>query len=242
MSAAKWITGVLGWAFFGPIGGLVGFFLGKAIDSAAKGYVETYTPSPEGDRNSFLISLLVLSSVVMKADGKLMRSELNYIGDYIRANFGAEAVPQAMQWLKEILKQQVKVYEVSAQIRQHVNIAGRRQLLHYLAGIARADDRINANEASVLRQIAAALGLTAADAESALAMFAEDDLTSAYKILEVDPQAGDEEVKKAYKRMAVKHHPDKVAHLGADVQAAANEKFKRIAAAYEKIKKDRAMV
>ena len=61
----------------------------------------------------------------------------------------------------------------------------------------------------------------------------------AYKVLEIDPSASDDEVKKAYKKMAIKHHPDKVESLGDDVKKAAEEKFKSIVAAYEAIKKER---
>jgi DnaJ like chaperone protein len=69
-------------------------------------------------------------------------------------------------------------------------------------------------------------------------MFVKD-TSSAYKILEITPDANDEELKKAYRRMAMKYHPDKVAHLGQDVQKAANTKFQELIAAYEKIKKER---
>ena len=70
-------------------------------------------------------------------------------------------------------------------------------------------------------------------------MFGGQDVNSAYKILEIDPSASDDEVKKAYKKMAIKHHPDKVESLGEDVKKAAEEKFKSIVAAYEAIKKER---
>ena len=53
--------------------------------------------------------------------------------------------------------------------------------------------------------------------------------------------ATDEEVKKAYRRMAMKYHPDKVAQLGDEVQKAANEKFKKVQEAYEAIQKQRGM-
>jgi DnaJ like chaperone protein len=69
-------------------------------------------------------------------------------------------------------------------------------------------------------------------------MFVKD-TDSAYKILEIEPNATNEEVKKAYKKMAVKYHPDKVSHLGEDVRKAAEEKFQNLNAAYNEIKKQR---
>jgi DnaJ like chaperone protein len=57
--------------------------------------------------------------------------------------------------------------------------------------------------------------------------------------MEIDPSASDEDVKKAYRKMAIKFHPDKVVHLGTDMQKSANEKFQQLNAAYEEIKKQR---
>ena len=67
------------------------------------------------------------------------------------------------------------------------------------------------------------------------------DAKSAYSVLEISPNATDDEVKSAYRRMAMKNHPDKVATLGPEVQKAAAEKFRKIQEAYETIKKERGM-
>ena len=67
------------------------------------------------------------------------------------------------------------------------------------------------------------------------------DTDSAYDVLEISPNATDDEVKSAYRRMAMKNHPDKVATLGPDVQKAAEEKFRKIQEAYETIKRQRGM-
>jgi DnaJ like chaperone protein len=85
------------------------------------------------------------------------------------------------------------------------------------------------------------LGITATDYESIRNMFipATD---AAYRILEVDRSVSDEELKKAYRKMALKYHPDKVSHLGEDFRKTAEEKFKSVNEAWEKIKKERNLV
>ena len=241
MAAGKWITGVLGWAIGGPIGGIIGFALGSMLDVNFKASGGSRSEGGiTGERNSFLVSLLILSSAIMKADGKVMRSELDYVKNFIAHNFGPDAVLQSTQLLKRLLEQELSVKEVCGQIRVHMNAAARLQLLHYLTGIARADGMVSISELEILREIAAALGIPRANSDSVFAMF-EQGIDSAYQVLEIDRKASDDDVKQAYRRLALKHHPDKVASLGSDVQKAAEQKFQAISAAYEQIKKERNM-
>ncbi len=244
MGYGKWITGALGWALGGPIGGLLGFALGSFFDKsqtqgAAGGRGVSYSGVEQ--RNSFMVSLLVLSSVIMKADKRILKSELDYVRRFISENFGEDAAAESALLLRDLLKQEVNIESVCAQIRVNTNSATRLQLLHYLTGIAKADGDVSSDEISMLRRIAAALSIPFMDSESIFAMF-DKGIDAAYQVLEIDKSASDEEVKKAYKKMAVKHHPDKVSSLGADVQKSAEEKFKKINEAYEKIKKERGIV
>ena len=85
-------------------------------------------------------------------------------------------------------------------------------------------------------------GIRPADIRSIAAMFAPTtDPDADYRVLEVSPNATDEEIRKAYRRMSMKHHPDKVAHLGPEFQKTATAKFQRVSAAYANIKKSRGM-
>lgn len=240
MGYGKWITGALGWALGGPIGGIIGFALASILEKGGETNASTGGVSAE-QRNSFFVSLLVLSSSVMKADGRIMKSELDYVKRFIAENFGVDAAKEAALLLKEILQKEIDINEVGAQIRVNMNPSSRIQLLHYLTGIAMADGAVSRDELAVLRKIALALGIPHAESESVFAMF-DNGIDAAYQILEVDKNASDEEVKKAYKKMAVKHHPDKVSSLGPDVQKAAEEKFKKISEAFDKIKKERGIV
>ncbi len=230
----KWIAGGLGWAFLGPIGGILGFALGSLFDSSEKTVYTGQTSS----RNSFLVSLLVLVAEVMRADGKVVQSELNYVKSYFLKNFGEAASREALMLLRDILKQNVPLQDVCYQIRDNMDYSSRLQLLHFLFGISNADGILHPNEVNVITKIASWIGISTADFESIKSMF-YDTLEDCYKILEVSPNATNEEVKKAYRNMALKHHPDKVSYLGEDVRKAAEEKFQKVNEAYEKIKKER---
>ena len=238
MGSAKWIAGFLGWVSWGPIGALLGFVVGSVIDSAIEGGQRSFSATEQ--RNSFLVSLLVLSSAVIKADGKALESEMNVVRDFIRRNFGDAVVDEAMEYLRRLNATQVNIYEVGPQIARYMNYSQRLQLVHYLVQIAIADNQFDQSEKSVLEAIASTIGLSASDASSVIAMFYKDS-SSAYAVLEISPSATNDEVTKAYRRMAMKNHPDKVATLGPDVQKAAEEKFRQVQEAYETIKKERGM-
>ncbi len=285
MGSAKWIGGLLGWVSGGPIGALLGYFLGSAVEkfidvarqlpgdgSGTGGYGSGggygtggyggYTGRPGGyqqqtggyrtstggrgystteQRNSFFVSLLVLSSAVIKADGQVSQSELNCVREFIRRNFGDSVVDEAMRMLDGFNRQQVNIYSVGPQIADNMNYSQRLQLFHYLVQIATADGNFSKSEKSVLEAIGAVIRLNNSDINSVIAMFYRENDESAYAVLGISPNATDDEVKTAYRRMAMKNHPDKVASLGPEVQKAAEEKFRQIQDAYETIKRQRGM-
>ena len=191
-------------------------------------------------RNSFFMSLLVLSSAVIKADGKTLQAELDCVRNFFRSNFGEQAAQQAIQILRQLDSQQVNVYSVGGQIAANMNYSQRMQLLQYLVQIAMADGEFAKAEKSVIECIGSVIGLNTSDVNSLISMYYKEEL-SAYKVLEISPDATDDEVRAAYRRMAMKNHPDRVATLGPDVQKAATERFRQIAEAYETIKKQRGM-
>jgi DnaJ like chaperone protein len=234
MRYAKWIGGGLGWAFGGPIGGILGFVFGSMVDGMQSGNYE-YKPTQSGD---FSVSLLVLSAAVMRADGKVMKSELDYVRTFFTRQFGAATANNRVQMLQEILKQDFNLPEVCQQIRQYMEYPSRLQLLHYLFGLSSADGQYHPQEVEMIGIISGNLGIEKQDFESIRAMFVKD-IDSAYKVLEITPDATDEEVKTAYRKMAVKYHPDKVEHLGSEIRKSAEEKFQQLQAAYEEIKKRR---
>ena len=242
MGASGWIGGILGWVLFGPIGALLGYLAGSAVDGYLNGNIQVQRTSYSHveQRNSFLVSRLVLSAAVIKADGKTLQSELNYVRNFVRQNFGDAAVQEAMQMLERFTRQEVNIYQVGPQIAGYMNYSQRLQLFHYLVQLAMADGEFAGSEKSVLEAIGGTIGLQNADITSIIAMFYKE-TNSAYTVLEISPSATDDEVRSAYRRMAMKNHPDKVATLGPDIQKAAAEKFRKIQDAYEAIKAERGM-
>ena len=244
-SYGKWIGGGLGWAFGGPIGGILGFVFGSMYDGLQKGQ-HAYDPYATGTRShsqqtqegDFSVSLLILSAAVMKADAKVLKSELDFVKKFFIQQFGIENANRNIFLLKEVLKQDINLIEVCRQIKRYMDYAAKLQLLHFLFGISKADGHLHPREIEVIDQIARYLDIDRGDYLSIKAMFIRD-IDSNYQMLELKSTATDEEVKKAYYKMATKYHPDKVAHLGDEIKKAAEEKLQKLNGAYDEIKKQR---
>ena len=237
---AKWIAGALGAAFVGPIGAIVGFAIGSLLDNAESRAVmidretgRTYQP------DGFSAALLVLTAAVMKADGRVVKAELDFVKEFFKAQFGIEKTKKDMLLLREILEKDISIFQIATQIQHGTDHATRLQLMHYLVGIAHADGQIDESELRVLRSIANYFKINNYDFESIKAMYGKNTLKEAYAILEIESDATNDEIKKGYKKMAAKFHPDRVSHLGEEHVKAAEDKFKKVQDAYEQIKKSK---
>lgn len=243
MGYSKWIGATLGWSFGGPIGAIIGLALGSLVDNFSNDNGQNTTPTnrtshTQTHSGDFEVSLLILASVVIKADGKQDQRELDFVRKQFVSMYGKERANHAFKLLKNINNQNnISTRQVCLQIRQMMDHASRLQLIHFLFGIAKADGMVTNNELKKITTIANYLGISDRDYESIKAMFYSS-TNNAYKILEIEKGASSDEIKKAYRKMAKKHHPDRVIHLGKEHQKGAEEKFKQVQDAYEQLKKE----
>jgi DnaJ like chaperone protein len=245
----KFFGAVIGW-FLGRLdGAIAGFLLGAIFDefvnsrqgnakSDGNSTIESILEQYTGDFNFILVSL---TAAVMRSDGKTTRSELEYVKDFFVRQFGVEKAKQDLLMLREALKQDIPLDRICASARGKMNYHSRLQLMHYLFGIAYADGSFSGAEQMVLLRIGTYLEINPVDYKTVGAMFGGSTISHsrAYEILGIESNATEEEIKKAYRQMALKYHPDRVTHLGEDVRKAAEEKFKKIQEAYETVKKEK---
>jgi len=266
---SKVLLGGLGWSLGGPLGAIIGVIIAGMIsgvtiksigddtsrnnDGAQEPHFNDFSKQQKSKttKGDFLIALMVLAGSVMKADGKVVKSELEEVKSFLRSNFTEEEGKDALQILKKILDSNYSYRDICAQIRVRLNYSGKLELVHLLFKIASADGEISQSEINTIYDMCSIMGVSNADYSSikaAYRTYTSDGYKSstrtnktlsideAYSILEIDKKATDEEVKKAYRRMAMKYHPDKVNNLGEEIKKSATEKFKAVGEAYQMIK------
>lgn len=241
----KWAGAVIGFIFRGVIGAIGGFFLGSVLDGLfgnREGGQRTIlrdfsqrTVSPA----DFELNILSLCSIVIKADGQVSQRELDYVRQYFLSTYGKEKANAIFKMFNDVIKKR----EISAQricnyLNQRTRYEVRLQLLHFLFGIAQADGQVSNAEINKLNELATYLRIGRHDFESIKAMFIKS-ANNAYKILEIEKTATDDEVKKAYRKMAKKYHPDRVVTENEAIKKGAEEKFKEVQKAYEVIQQER---
>ena len=236
----KILWGGLGWVLGGPIGAIVGYSLAGITGQSMNSYGSSYQRRqyPQTQPGDFIVCLLVLFGAVMKADNKMLKSELNFVKNFLSKQFSQNEVRNFMILFKDIIKQDYPLRDVCKQIVRSMDHPSRLELVHILFGLSNSDGQIDTSEINLLGTISGYLNINKNDFNSIKAMFVHDTLSD-YNILEIDPNSTDDEVKKAYRKMAIKYHPDKVSHLGDELKNIAEEKFKSVNDAYQSIKKER---
>jgi DnaJ like chaperone protein len=254
----KWILAVGAFFLFGRsfFGAIIGFVIGSFVDNYQRVMDQMKTQAQKEGRsfspeemfqfyqqrssvNDVPTMLMALSAAVMTADGKVLKAELDFVKLFFTQQFGSRFNASHLKTLKQFIDSgNIPLQQICADIRTRMQPEVRIQLVHYLFGIAKADGHVAEVELNVIKNISDMLGNSAMDFESVKNMFYRD-VDSDYKVLGLTDGATDDEVKKAYRKMAVKFHPDKVATMGEEFQKGAKEKFQMVQDAYEAIKKNR---
>jgi len=232
MVSKKWIFGGLGWAFGGALGALFGYGIGSMFDNK--------TQISKG--TDFELALLSLAAVIIKVDGVVKKEELNCVKEFFVKSFGKHKADIYFKIFNDLKNKPFpSVRSICLQIDKNINHSGRLIIIQFLFSIAASDDELLEIEVDLIKKISKYLHINDYDFQSIKSMFLEKtgNVENDYKILEISKDATDHEIKKAYRRMAKKYHPDKLQGVSDDIIKMAEDKFNKINQAYERIKKSR---
>lgn len=243
----KWLGALVGFFVRGLSGAILGFFVGSIIDGffgsgkgRARTVFEDYT-RPNVSPADFELNLLSLCSIVIKADGQVSQSEMDYVRQYFVGTYGKDKANAIFRTFNEVnKKREISAERICTFLAQRTRYEVRLQLLHFLFGIAQSDGGISNPEVLKIREIAGYLRVSLNEFESIKAMFVKS-ADNSYKILNIEKSVSDAELKKAYREMAKKYHPDRVNTKDEAIKKGAEEKFKQVQTAYETIQKERGL-
>ena len=234
MSLGKWVGVGAGWFLGGPIGAIIGYYISKSFFDGKNDQEKAYE-----------LSLLILSSLVIKSDGKIVKAELEYVKKFFVNTFGIQKANKYFEVFNKLNKQSLssQLRPVCQQLNSYVNHASRLQIIHFLFGVSASDNEIHTSEVELIKKIAGYLNINQYDFESIHSMFLSEgtgnSLNKWFAILELDKNASNDEIKKAHRKMIVKYHPDKLQGVSQDIKKLAEEKFLLVQKAYENIMKGR---
>ncbi|MBO31961.1 MAG: TerB family tellurite resistance protein [Rhodospirillales bacterium] len=240
----KLIGGVAGFALGGPLGAILGTVFGHAIDrSRATKRGEFVAESQQAKQTAFTVAVIVLSAKMAKADGQVTREEVDA---FKRVFEIPENEMRDVGRLFDEARMDAQGYEPYAeQIGQMFahDPAVLESLIGGLFHIAMADDVMHPNELEYLNNVAEAFGFIAHDFERIRASHMGTKEANPYQILGVERDAGEKEIKSAYRKLIRENHPDTLIAQGMPQEFidVANEKMARINGAYDQIEKERSL-
>ena len=229
----KWVAAVIGYSFLRFPGAILGFMVGGFFEFLSKDSIQIRTSSYTIKPEAFQLNLLALSALIIKADGKIEQKELNFVRNFFIGQYGKERADSIFKTFNTQIKKETQhLDQLTLVFVRQTAYETRLQILHFLFGIANADGNVSDIELQKLSQVASGMQLRLPDFESIKAMFVKN-TDNAYKILEVDSNASLNEIKKAYRKMAKKYHPDKLRGQDPAMIKGAEEKFREVQKAYE---------
>ena len=235
----RWVLAFFGFIFFRFIGAIAGYILGSMLEGIGKRTTVYTSSSQRVSPADFELNLLSLAAIVIKADGKVSQQEMQFVQNYFVQGYGKEKANAIFRTFNEVVKsREVAPKAICDYLRVRMRYESRLQIIHFLFSIAQADGHVSQPEVDKINEISGYMAIGQRDFESIKAMFFKNP-DSAYKILEIDRSATVEEIKKAYRTMAKKYHPDKLQHMDEAYRKGAEEKFRKVQEAYEQLQKER---
>ncbi len=249
------IGALVGWCFGRSFGAIVGWVVGSLWGAAAERQqrLERQSGIRANTARIFCETAAAVLGKMAKADGRVTQDEIRVVESaFARFGFSGAARDIAVRAFNRAKDDSKSIYEYAERFASTVLNPEVRVLFYaFLWDLACADGKLTPGEDAILKRIPISLGVPVGyydifrreclRAKSAGAPTREDELADAYRQLGVAPGASDAEVKKAYRQMAKKYHPDSLRANGLpdEMLKKATERMSKINAAWARIKEAR---
>lgn len=216
----------------GPLGAIAGVYLG--------GLIKEENPERHINKRDVLhIHMVALMACIVKADGRIAKEEIQLVVNVLRnMGYSIAEMQRLQRAFQQALEQDVDLTSTCQTCVKMTNYYERLALYKILLAVAAADGEIHSRERDVLKVVKQLFLISDSDYNSMWSEYEKQDDDYHYKVLGLEPGVTKQQVKKAYRNLALKHHPDRVAHLGPEYQEQSKRKFQEIVNSYEKVIKD----
>lgn len=233
----KWLGAGLGWVVTGnPLGGLLGFIAGSVAEKQSTANDSTKTIT------DFEVNLLVLSSYLIKVDGKVSQQEITFVNRFMNTHFDEKFSNKRAEILSHCLQKEYDLNIVCEQLRMYTKQTTRLQVVHFLFDLAISDGELSERENYFIFKVSGYLNINDIDfrrIKSGLSPTTFIETGSAYRILGVTKQADIAEIRTAYRKLVLQYHPDRNNHLSETEKKKLALKLQQVKEAYERIKQER---
>jgi DnaJ like chaperone protein len=247
---ARGLIDFLGALIFSGLAGVlvfIGLFWGVTYWIQKK--ISTYESSQTESHNRFVWLLVQILINIAKIDGQVTKEEVSTIRRFFQYNLHYSQTQ--MLWVRDLIKEaitaDVTLDSLLQEFRSTFAYEPRLILLELIYQILYTRATVPENELQIARNIARYLEISSYDQRTIEAKYMyrgrqaaaapRDSAEQYYAVLGLEPEADMEAIKKAYRKLSMTYHPDKVRHLGDEFKKVAEEKMKEINAAYDYFKK-----
>ncbi|MEE8424077.1 MAG: DnaJ domain-containing protein [Thermodesulfobacteriota bacterium] len=239
----SWLFGAsMGWFVGGPVGAVVGGAIQHVFSSAKMKQIGQSDAAAKPEM-IFISNLVAIMTKICMADGHISTEERRVIHKFFESSLGysGENLKFIDAMIDETDRQNPDLKQIVFAFDRFANHEQRLILLDLAYNIAAVDHTITEGEQNAINDIVAGLNISQAEHERIRGRHTVVKVGKNYAILGVDRSASNEEIKKAYRQLAMQYHPDKVSHLGQELIDFSNKKFQEINNSYQTIKKERGL-